>query len=139
VEFKIKPDLLLFVCLIYIFPLLINKQFLFIKCVKILLGNLLNLQLFFQAFNRMTTNFRQFIKNVFGWQRLLHISPFFLYKHLFVLQQSPRVFTTPISKYFGTKNRYYFENLQYLKFSKFIKPWSLTFCLPNLYFSTFDK
>jgi hypothetical protein len=48
--------------IIYIFPFLINKQFLFIKCVKILLGNLLNLQLFFQAFNRMTTNFRQFIK-----------------------------------------------------------------------------
>ena len=35
--------------------------------------------------------------------------------------KSPRVFTTPVFKYFGTKNRYYFENWQYLKFSKFIK------------------
>ena len=38
-----------------------------------------------------------------------------------VSQQSPSVFSTPVSKYFGTKNRYYFENWQYLKFSKFIK------------------
>jgi hypothetical protein len=50
-----------------------------------------------------------------------------------VSQQSPSVFSTPVSKYFGTKNRYYFENWQYLKFSKFINLRSISFVQSSVF------